>query len=215
MTKHRIVLADDHIMLRQGLKRILAERPDLDVVGEAGDGLELLSTVKKTVPDVVVLDISMPGLRGIEAIPEIKKACSDTRILVLTMHKEEDYLIQALSAGASGYLLKEDADKELYAAIEKVLQGKIFVSPFFAERLSDDWVQMCRGKKDLSLIEPLSQREREILKLIAEGKSSKEIGELLFISPRTVERHRANMMTKLKLRKTADLVRYAFNKGYV
>jgi len=215
MTKHRIVLADDHIMLRQGLRRILAERSDFDVVGEAGDGLELLSTVKKTVPDVVVLDISMPGLRGIEAIPEIKKACSDTRILVLTMHKEEDYLIQALSAGASGYLLKEDADKELYAAIEKVLQGKIFVSPFFAERLSDDWVQMCRGKKDLSLIEPLSQREREILKLIAEGKSSKEIGELLFISPRTVERHRANMMTKLKLRKTADLVRYAFNKGYV
>lgn len=215
MAKHRIVLADDHIMLRQGLKRILAERSDLDVVGEAGDGLELLSTVKKTTPDVVVLDISMPGLRGIEAIPEIKKSCSETRILVLTMHKEEDYLIQALSAGASGYLLKEDADKELYAAIEKVLQGKIFVSPFFAERLSDDWVQMCRGKKDLSFIEPLSQREREILKLIAEGKSSKEIGELLFISPRTVERHRANMMTKLKLRKTADLVRYAFSKGYV
>jgi DNA-binding NarL/FixJ family response regulator len=215
MSKHRIVLADDHIMLRQGLKRILAERSDFDVVGEAGDGLELLSTVKKTAPDVVVLDISMPGLRGIEAIPEIRKSCSDTKILVLTMHKEEDYLIQALSAGASGYLLKEDADKELYAAIEKILQGKIFVSPFFAERLNDDWVQMCRGKKDLSLVEPLSQREREILKLIAEGKSSKEIGELLFISPRTVERHRANMMTKLKLRKTADLVRYAFGKGYV
>lgn len=215
MVKNRIVLADDHIMLRQGLRRILAERSDLDVVGEAGDGLELLSTVKKTTPDVVVLDISMPGLRGIEAIPEIKKACSATRILVLTMHKEEDYLIQALSAGASGYLLKEDADKELYAAIERVLQGKIFVSPFFAERLNDDWVQICRGKKELSIIEPLSQREREILKLIAEGKSSKEIGELLFISPRTVERHRANMMTKLKLRKTADLVRYAFSRGYV
>lgn len=213
--KYRIVLADDHIMLRQGLKRILAERSDLDVVGEAGNGLELLGIIKDTRPDVVVLDISMPKLRGIEAIPEIKRVSEETKILVLTMHKDEDYLTQAINAGADGYLLKEDADRELYAAIEKVLEGKIFVSPFFAERLSEDWVQMCRGKKDLPFTEPLSQREREILKLIAEGKSSKEIGEMLFISARTVERHRANIMDKLNLRKTADLVRYAFSKGYV
>ncbi len=213
--RYRIVLADDHIMLRQGLRRILTERPDLDVIGEASDGLELLSIIKETSPDVVVLDISMPKLRGIEAIPEIKRLCNDAKILVLTMHKDEDYLTQAINAGADGYLLKEDADRELYEAIEKILQGKIFVSPYFAERLSDDWVQMCRGKKELPFIEPLSQREREILKLIAEGKSSKEIGEMLFISARTVERHRANIMDKLKLRKTADLVRYAFSKGFV
>ncbi len=213
--RHRIVLADDHMLLRQGLKRILSERPEFEVVGEAGNGFELLGIIKETHPDVIVLDISMPKLRGMEAIPEIKRLCEHAKVLVLTMHKDEDYLIQSINVGADGYLLKEDADNELYAAIERILQGKIYVSPYFSERLSNDWIQMCRGKKDLPFIEPLSQREREILKLIAEGKSSKEIGEMLYISTRTVERHRANIMDKLNLRKTADLVRYAFNKGFV
>jgi DNA-binding NarL/FixJ family response regulator len=212
---HRIVLADDHIMLRHGLKRILAERTDYEIVAEAGDGLELLRVLKENSPDVVVLDISMPKLRGIEAIPEIKRLRPETRIVVLTMHKDEDYLKQAITAGADGYVLKEDAEKELFKAIDRVLQGKVFVSPFLTDQLSDDWVQLCRGKKDLPSVGPLSPREREILKLIAEGRSSKEIGELLYISARTVERHRSNMMTKLNVRKTADLVRYALSKGYV
>jgi DNA-binding NarL/FixJ family response regulator len=211
----QIVLADDHIMLRHGLKRILMERADYEVVAEAGDGLELLGILKEFAPEIVVLDISMPRLRGTEAIPQIKRLRPGARIVVLTMHKDEDYLKQAITAGADGYILKEAAEMELFNAIDRVLQGKLFVSPFFTEQLSDDWVQFCRGKKDLPSVGPLSPREREILKLIAEGKSSKEIGELLYISARTVERHRANMMTKLNVRKTADLVRYAFSKGFI
>jgi DNA-binding NarL/FixJ family response regulator len=212
----RIVLADDHILVRQGLRRILEEMADLEVIGEAGDGLELLKLLEKITPQMILLDISMPNLRGMEAIHEIKALHPETKILILTMHKDKEYLYQAVSAGANGYLLKEDADSELSTAIETIRRGKIYISPLLSKDLADDWAHTYRGKSKLPY-EPdnLTTREREVLKMIAEGKSSKEIAELLFISVRTVERHRANLMDKLSLKKTADLVKYAIQKGYV
>jgi len=216
MTRYRIVLADDHVLVRQGLRRILAERPDLEVVGEANDGLELLELLNRIKPDLVILDIFMPNLRGIEAIHEIKKIDPDLKVLILTMNKDKEYLYLALSEGAKGYLLKEDADKELFSAIEKVRQGKSYISPFFSEGVVDDLVQIGRGDaKAVFETDPLTIREREVLKLIAEGKSSKEIAQALFISVFTVNNHRASIMEKLNLKKATDLVKYAIRKGYI
>ena len=165
---------------------------------------------------MVILDIFMPNLRGIEAIHEIKRIHPDVKILILTMHKDKEYLYLALSAGAKGYLLKEDADKELFSAIEKIRQGKTYISPYFSEEVIDDLVQMGRGDtKTIFEIDPLTPREREVLKLIAEGKSSKEIADLLFISVFTVNNHRASIMEKLNLKKATDLVKYAIRKGYI
>lgn len=202
MGQYRIILADDHALLRQGLRKIIEEMKDLQVIGEAGDGVELLSLLQTLTPDMIIVDISMPKLRGIETIREIKKRCPDVKILVLTMHKE--YLHPALAAGAVGYLLKEDVDRELFSAIEHIRHGKIHLSP--------------RLRRDLAgcapVNEPLSLREQEILKLIAQGKSNKEIGVLLFISVRTVESHRSSLLRKLNLNNTAALVKYAIEQGY-
>jgi DNA-binding NarL/FixJ family response regulator len=204
------------VLVRQGLKRILDGARDLEVVGEAGDGLELLELLNHSNPDMVILDVSMPKLRGIEAIHEIKTMRPGVSILMLTMHKDKEYLYLALSAGAKGYLLKEDADRDLFSAIEKVRQGRTYVSPNLSEELLDDLVQIGKGEGKLSFeIDPLTTREREVVKLIAEGKSSKEIADLLFISARTVDNHRANIMEKLNLKKAADLVKYAIQKGYI
>jgi len=216
MAPYHLALADDHVLFRQGLERILEKKGDLEVVGEAGDGLELLNLLKKLTPHMIILDISMPNLRGQEAIHEIKGIYPEMKILILTMHKDKEYLHQAMSAGADGYLLKEDADTELFSAIEMVRLGKIYVSPHLANDLVDEWAKIRRGgSKPVSKPDHLTTREKEILKLIAEGKSSKEIADLLFISVRTAEHHRANMMVKLNVKKTADLVRYAIQKGYL
>ncbi len=188
----------------------------LEVVGEAGDGLELLKLLRTITPNMVILDISMPNLRGIEAVSRIRKQYPEVKVLMLTMHKDRTYLHQAIAAGAAGYLLKEDADPDLFTAIEKIRQGKIYVSPHLAEDMLDDWAGMRRGEVNSSLQpDVLTSREKEVLKLIAEGRSSREIGELLFISVRTVERHRANIMDKLQIRNTADIVRYAMQEGYI
>ncbi len=213
---YRVLLADDHAILRHGLRRTLQQASGLEVVGEAGDGLELLKMVDRLRPQMVILDISMPKLRGLEAVREIKKTHPSTKILILTMHKEREYLYEGISAGADGYLVKEDPAAELFSAIDRVRKGKIYVSPNLSDGLAEDWVQLNRGGRKGSLeAEKLSTREREVLKLIAEGKSSKEIGDLLFISTRTVERHRANMMEKLNFKKATDLVKYAIQKGYI
>jgi len=212
---YRVILADDHVLVRHGLKLILEENSDLEIAAEVGDGLELLNVLQKINPDLIILDVSMPNLRGIEAIPEIRRVRPNTKVLMLTMHKEEDYLYQAISAGANGYLLKEDAEKELFSAIEHIKNGKIYISPGLADQSMQNWARMRRGEDDSQHVESLTVREREILKLIAEGKSNKEIGDLLFISVRTVERHRANMMSKLNIRKTAELVQYALRKHYI
>lgn len=216
METYRIILADDHKLLRSGLKGILERMAGFEVVGEAGDGLELLNLLGRITPNLVILDISMPNLRGIEAVSRIRHQYPEVKVLILTMHNDRSYLHQAIAAGAAGYLLKEDADPDLFIAIEKIRQGKIYVSPHLAEDMMDDWAGMHRGAVNSSVQSGLlTPREKEVLKLIAEGKTSREIGELLFISVRTVERHRANIMDKLQIRKTADLVRYAIQEGYV
>ena len=213
MGAFRVIVADDHVLFRQGLKSILQAALDLVVVGEAGDGLELLSLLKISAPDphLIILDISMPSLRGLEAIPEIKAIRPSVKLLIVTMHRDKEYLYQALAAGADGYLLKKDADAELFAAIAKIRQGKTYVSPHLTDELMDYWVHL-RGRLGRPI---LTNREREVLKLIAEAKSNKEIAGLLFISVHTVERHRANIMRKLDLKKTADLVKYAIQKGFI
>ena len=216
MEPYRIILADDHVLIRQGLKRILEKTSGIEIIGEANDGIALLRLLNKLTPNLVLLDISMPNLRGLEAIHEIKAIHSTVKVLMLTMHKETEYFQQAISAGADGYLLKEDADSELFSAIEKIRHGKIYISPVLSDELAGEWAQVRRSNhKPFSEPKPLTVREREVLKLIAESKSSKQIADLLFISPRTVERHRANLMEKLGLKKTADLVKYAIKKGYV
>ena len=216
MAPYSIVLVDDHALVRQGLRRILEGTDDLEVVGEANDGLELLKLLTHVTPQMVILDIFMPNLRGIEAITEIKTMHPEVKILILTMHRDKEYLYMALSAGAKGYLLKEDAPKELFSAIAKVRQNKTYISPYFSDKVVEDLVQI--GKRDAKVIfeaDPLTPREREVLKLIAEGKSSKEIANLLFISVFTVNNHRASIMEKLNLKKATDLVKYAIRKGYI
>jgi len=213
MDTYRIVLADDHSLFRQGLKSILRQIPGLEVVGEASDGLELLELLKnkKLDPQLVILDISMPNLRGLEAIPEIRACCPDVKLLIVTMHADKEYLYQALAAGGNGYFLKRDADKELISAIEMIRRNKTYVSPHLSEDLADFWAHGRAGSSSPAL----SNRERQVLKLIAEGSSNKEIASSLFISVHTVERHRANLMKKLDFKKTADVVKYAIKMGYI
>ena len=211
MNRYRIVLADDHSLFRQGLKAVLEGTEEFKVVGEAGDGLELVDLLNQVNPHLVILDISMPNLRGIETIPEIKKNHPEVKILVVTMHNEKESLYQAISQGADGYFLKKDAGTELFSAIEKIRKGKVYVSPSLSGDLTDYWEGIREGvKKSI-----LTNREREVLSLIAGGKSNKEIADMLYISVHTVERHRANLMEKLNFKKTADLVKYAIEKGYV
>ena len=214
MSPYRIVLADDHVMFRQGIKNILEGAEDLEVVGEADDGLKLLELLKKMAPDMVILDISMPNLRGLEATREIKIISPDVKVLILTMHKDKEYVYYAVSAGAEGYLLKEDADTELFAAVEKIRQGEHYISPLLSGQLTHELIQASHKGQATSPSDPLTTREREVLKLIAEGISNKEIADLLFISIRTVEHHRASIMQKLNIRQTANLVKYAIRKGY-
>ena len=207
MSPYTIVLADDHAMFREGTKKIISESPDLKVIGEAADGLELLKLLKRSTPDLIVLDISMPNLRGLEAAREIKKSFPEIKILILTMHKKEEFIYQALAAGAEGFLLKEDAGPELVQAIQTIRRGEKFISPLLSSKMADLALQ--KGQAD-----PLTTREKEVVKLFAEGKSSKEIAELLYISVFTVRRHRDNIMRKLHLKNMADLVRYALGKDY-
>ncbi len=215
MDTYRIVLADDHVLFRQGLKGIIERRKSLEVIGEAGDGLELLKILRTSTPDMVIVDISMPKMRGLEAVRQIKARHPQVKVLILTMHKDRSYLHQAIAAGAEGYLVKEDADPDLFTAIERLRQGKVFVTSHLAEEMTEDWANMRRGKAgDTSPEELLTAREKEVIKLIVDGKSSREIGELLFISVRTVERHRANIMDKLQIKKAADLIKYAIQQGF-
>lgn len=214
MDPYQIVLADDHAMLRRGVKRIIEEMDGVKVIGEAADGLELLELLKRLTPDLVIVDISMPNVRGIEAAREIKVIHPKTKVLILTMHKDREYLYHAMAAGADGYLLKENADSDLVQAIKTIRQGKSYLSPLISDQVHDLLVKESRGVGAAAILDPLSSRERQILKLVAEVKSSQEIADLFFISLRTVQHHRANMMRKLNLKKSADLIKYALQKGY-
>jgi len=208
MNPYTIVLADDHVLFRQGVKKIIEGVDGLQVVGEANDGLELLEVLKKETPALIILDISMPNLRGLEAAREIKKSYPQVKILLLTMHKKREFLQEGLEADVDGFLVKEDADTELLQAVEAIRRGQKFFSPLLSEKLAD--LVRRPGKTD-----PLTRREREIVKLLAEGKNSKEIAELLYISVFTVRRHRDNIMKKLEIKGLADMVRYAMEQGYI
>ena len=213
MQVYTVFLADDHALFREGVRKMIDDVEGLCVAGEAGDGIEMLRLLKKTEPDMVILDISMPGLMGLEAAREIRTTHPDIRILVLSMHRNRQYLAEALAAGVQGYLLKEDSGEELLKAIARIRGGGTYLSPKLASSLSSDLIGVMRpaaGKND----EILSRRERQVLKLIAEGHTDRRISELLFISLRTVQRHRFNIRSKLNLKHTADLVKYALSKGY-
>ena len=203
-----IVLADDHVMFRKGVKRIIEETPGLEVVGEANDGLELLRLLKTQEPKLVLLDISMPHLRGLEATREIKNLYPRVKIIFLTMHRSKEFLQQGLEAGAEGFLLKEDADFELLRAIQTVRGGGKFISSLLSAEMAD---LALRGQA--SDPDPLTLREKTIVKLLTEGKTPKEIADLLYISVFTVRRHRDNIMRKLNIKKLADLIRYALRRG--
>lgn len=214
MATCKIVLADDHVLLRQGLKKLIEENKALEVIEEAGDGLQLLEVLEHTIPDLIILDISMPHLRGIEVINEAKRLCPDVKILMITMHKSEQYFLCAMSAGADGYLLKEDSDNELINAIDVVMQGEMYISPHLAEEFSDEVIKAYR-ENGVFPCETLTNREIEVLKLVAEGLTSKEIAKILSISIRTVEHHRANLLKKLNLKNTADLIKHAIQNGFI
>jgi DNA-binding NarL/FixJ family response regulator len=215
MGQLRILLADDHTVVRQGLRKVLEERPDWIVVAEAGNGREAVQKVEEMKPDVAILDVAMPLLNGIEATRQIVKRSPATRVLVLTMHSDEAYVNQILKAGATGYLLKDSADVDLIQAVGAVSQGKSFFSPGVARLMLDDYVRQLADKGITDRYESLSEREREIFQLIAEGKANKEIAVLLSISPSTVETHRARIMEKLDLHSAAEIVLYAVRRGVI
>ena len=211
---YRIVLAEDHVLVREGLKKIIHDVGGLQVVGEAADGLELLELLKKVPVDLVILDISMPRLPGLEAAREIKRSFPGVKVLILTMHKKKEYLNDALLAGVDGYLLKEDAARELIRAMDALRQGELYVSPLLSRELANLYVQSRREAAAPPAGASLTGREIQIIKLIAEGKSSREIAGLLCLSFRTVQNHRSKIMRKLNLRKSTDLVKYAIHQGY-
>jgi DNA-binding NarL/FixJ family response regulator len=213
VNKYSIILVDDHVILREGIKRIIEEVTTLSVIGEANDGLDLLKLLRNSNPHLIILDISLPYMRGLETTREIKSTHPETKVLILTMHKRKEYVYHAFRAGAEGYLLKEDSDRELLVAIETIRRGGVYLSPYFSKLLTDDLLHACRGT-GTSPAHVLTNREREVLKLIAEGRSSQEIADLLFISVRTVAHHRASLIRKLHLKKVADLVKYAIREGY-
>jgi len=213
METYSIILADDHVLMRQGIKEIISQGESLEVIGEVGDGLSLIKLVNRIQPDMVILDISMPEVRGIEATAEIKSLYPAIKILVLTMHKDPEFLFHSFSAGADGFLLKEDTNTELFTAINTIRRNRPYVSPFFSKVLVDSLVNACRGE-DFYIGEVLTTREKQVLKLIAEGKANKDVADILHISLFTVQHHRANLTKKLNIDNMADLVKYAIRKGY-
>jgi DNA-binding NarL/FixJ family response regulator len=211
----RVLLGDDHTVLRQGLRKILEDRRDWRVVAEAGNGRDAVREAIQLTPDVAVLDIGMPLLNGIEATRQIVRRAPSVRILILSMHSDQAYVTQAVQAGARGYLLKESAGAELIAAITAVAAGRTFFSPAVAQVVFDDYVRGLTERGITDRYDALSEREREVLQLVAEGRSSKEIADVLSISPATVETHRTHLLQKLGLRNTAEVVRYAARRGIV
>jgi len=213
--KYRIVLAEDHTILREGLRSLLSSNPNFEIVGEAEDGREAIRCVEKLKPDLILTDLSMPRMNGMEAIKEIKRESPETKVLVLTVHKAEEYILAAFRAGADGYLLKDSTHVELVMAVNKVLSGKHYISPEISEKVVEGYLEGKKALKSKTSWETLTQREREILKLIAEGYKNKEIADDLCISVKTVEKHRANLMEKLNLHNAQALTAFAIEKGLV
>lgn len=211
----RVVMADDHAVVREGVKMILAREPDIEIVGEASNGREALEIIRETRPAVVIMDISMPEMGGIEATRRAKEAWPEVNVLALTMHEDENYVFQLLKAGASGYVLKRAAAQDLVQAIRSAAKGEAFLYPTVAKSLVADYLRRIAEGEDRSRYDGLTPREREILTLIAEGLSNQEMAERLYISIKTVQTHRAHIMEKLDLHNRTELVRYAIRKGLI
>lgn len=211
----RILLGDDHTLVRQGIRKILEERRDWEIVAEAADGRQAVSHAIELQPDVAILDIGMPLLNGIDATRQIVRRSPGTHVLILSMHSNEAYVTRALQAGATGYLLKDSAYEDLLVGVAAVAAGKSFFSPAVARLMLDDYVRHLAGKGIVDRYESLSEREREIFQLIAEGHSNKAVAELLSVSPTTVETHRAHILQKLDVHNTAELVLYAVRRGVI
>ncbi len=205
----KIVLADDHAVVREGFRMVLENQPGLQVIGEARDGLEAIQVVERLKPDVLVVDLMMPGINGMEVVRQMNKK---TRIVVLTMHDHESYVVEALRNGAYGYVLKDSTPKELVEAIQKAAAGQRYLSAPFADKAIEFYIKM-KTTKSLDPFDTLSDREREVLQLVGQGYSNQEIGEMLKISPRTVEVHRAKLMRKLDIKNQTELLRYAIQRG--
>jgi two-component system, NarL family, response regulator NreC len=208
----RIVLADDHAVLRAGLRALLNQEDDFRVVGEANSGLEVVDLAEKLQPDLILLDLSMSGLNGLNALPMLRQVAPRSRILILTMHDDPQYLRQAVKTGAAGYVLKKAADEELLAAMRAVMRGDVYVHPSMTRALLDD-ILPAQRENDEDIWNSLSEREQQVLNLVALGHTSMEIAQQLNLSPKTVETYRARGMEKLGLKTRAALVRFALNRG--
>lgn len=211
----RVLLADDHAVLRSGLRLLLTSQNQYEIVGEASSGTETLSLAEQLQPDLILLDLSMPALGGLDALPMLRKLSPSTRILVLTMHDDAQYLRQALKLGASGYVLKKAADTELLAAVRSVLRGEVYVHPSMTRILLEDLLPDAKMMNSENAWDHLSEREQEVLKMVALGHTSAEIAEQLSLSTKTVETYRARGMEKLGLRTRAALVRFALQEGLI
>jgi len=213
--KRRIVIAEDHTILREGLRALLSVDPLFEIIGEAEDGRDAIRCVETLMPDLVLMDLSMPKMDGMEAIREIKQRFPETKILALTVHKTEEHILAALQAGADGYAVKDASHAELLVAIKSILSGKSYLSPGISGKVIEGYLAGKQTLKSSSSWDTLTQREREVLKLIAEGYKNKEIADYLCISLKTVEKHRSNLMRKLDLHNTAALTTFAMEKGLV
>ncbi len=211
----RILIADDHGIVRHGTRFLLEREPDIEVVGEAEDGRSAVAMADELRPDIVVMDIAMPQLNGLDAAAQVVKRNPETGVIILSMHEEEDYLVRALSAGVKGYLLKDTAQIDLVRAVRAVARKKAFFSPAIAQMLVEDFTRQMQKKGVADSYELLTEREREILQLLAEGKSNKEAATILNVSPYTIETHRNNLMQKLNLHNTAEIVLYAVRKKLI
>ena len=215
MKKLRILLADDHGVVRKGLRFLLESEPDLEVVGEAADGRQAVDMAEELRPDVVVMDIAMPWLNGIDATGQIVKQQPAVGVIMLSMHSDEEYLVRTLTAGAKGYLLKDSAETDLVQAVHSVSDGKPFFSPAIAKTLLEDYVRRLQQRGLSDSYDLLSDREKEVLQLLAEGKTNKDVATLLNLSTHTVETHRTHIMQKLNLHNTAEIVLYAVRKKII
>jgi len=214
MKPYQIIIADDHSLIRQGIKSIIAQDHEMEVIAEAADGLELFTRLAEQLPDMVILDISMPRMNGIEAVAEVREHYPSVRILILTMHSNAQYFYHVISAGAHGYLLKDDSDTELLTAIRTVQQDKTYVSPQLVAEVTGDMVSAFRDNKELPIVH-LTDREKQVLQLVVKGHTSKQMAVILCLSPRTVDHHRASLLKKFKMKNTVDLVNHVLSNSIV